>query len=63
MGWLVLSRELEQEIQIGDSIRIKVMELRESKVRIGILAPPDVAIVRDDAKRTVRVTRGEQCES
>lgn len=63
MGWLVLSRELEQEIQIGDSIRIKVMELRESKVRIGILAPPDVAIVRDDAKRTRRVARGEQCES
>lgn len=46
---LVLSRKAQEAIQAG-SITITVVEIRGDKVTIGITAPPEVRIVRDDAK-------------
>ena len=53
MGWLVISRGEEQEIHLTGGITIKVMQLRADRVRLGIQAPPEVSIVRDDAKATL----------
>ena len=46
---LVLSRRINQTIQIGDDITITVTEIRGDKVRLGIDAPIYVPIIRDDA--------------
>lgn len=46
---LVLSRGYGQEIKIGDNIRIVVVDIRGRAVRLGIDAPKDIQIVRDDA--------------
>lgn len=46
---LVLSRRQDTWIEIGDDIRIKVVEIRPNLVRLGIEAPKDVRILRDDA--------------
>jgi len=43
---LVLTRGLAQEIQIGDDIRIGVISIRKGTVRLGIEAPPNVAVHR-----------------
>lgn len=45
---LVLSRKVGEEIVIGDNIRIKVVESRGGKVRIGIVAPEDVVVDRQE---------------
>lgn len=45
---LVLSRRLEQRIRIGESITITVVRIGRDQVRIGIDAPSDVPIVRED---------------
>jgi carbon storage regulator len=45
---LVLSRKLNESIIIGDQIRITVVGLRGNHVRLGIEAPTDVAIVREE---------------
>ena len=45
---LVLSRKASERIRIGDDIVITVTQVRGSKARIGIEAPPDVRIVRDE---------------
>ena len=45
---LVLSRKLGEEIVIGDNIRIKVVEIRGGNVRIGIVAPEDVSVDRQE---------------
>lgn len=45
---LVLTRKRGQEITIGDNIRLKVLEIGERTVRIGIEAPPEVRVLRDD---------------
>lgn len=43
---LVLSRQVEQTIMIGDEIEIKVVSIRGGKVRLGIAAPKDVPVHR-----------------
>ncbi len=43
---LVLTRKLQQEIVIGDNIRVTVLEINGNRIRLGLAAPPDVSIHR-----------------
>ena len=45
---LVLTRRPNQSIMIGDGIVITVLEVRGDQVRLGIKAPRDVAVHRDE---------------
>lgn len=45
---LVLSRKEAQRIRLGDSIVITVVRVSGDKVRLGIEAPPDVLVLRDE---------------
>lgn len=43
---LVLSRKRDEEIVIAGHIRVRVLELRGGRVRLGVSAPPDVTVDR-----------------
>jgi carbon storage regulator len=45
---LVLSRKRDERILIGDKIVVTIVDIRGDKVRIGIEAPPDVAVHREE---------------
>ena len=45
---LVLSRHVSEKIHIGSEITITVVRIAGDKVRIGIDAPPDLNILRDE---------------
>jgi carbon storage regulator len=45
---LVLTRQVDEAIVVDGDIRITVIDLRADKVRIGIDAPPDVLILREE---------------
>ena len=45
---LVLSRQSDETIIIGDNIRVTIEEVRGDKVRIGIDAPRDVTVHRQE---------------
>ena len=45
---LVLSRRENERIRLGDSIVITVVRVAGDKVRLGIEAPSDVRILRDE---------------
>lgn len=47
---LVLTRKVGQAIMIGDNITITLCEINGTQVKIGIDAPKDVHIERDDIK-------------
>jgi len=45
---LVLSRKVFEEIRIGDNITISVLRIDGNRVRVGINAPRDVRVLRDE---------------
>lgn len=45
---LVLSRKEAQRIRVGDSIVVTVVKIAGDKVRVGIEAPSDVLVLRDE---------------
>lgn len=63
---LVLSRQRDQTIMIGDDIEITVVDIRGDKVRLGINAPPEIPVHRkevyDAIKRENRAASGVRPE-
>ena len=45
---LVLSRKLGQRIVIGDRIVVTVVKLNHGQGRLGIDAPPEIAVFREE---------------
>ena len=45
---LVLSRKKDERIIIGDQITVMVIEIRGDKVRLGIDAPKEVTVHREE---------------
>jgi carbon storage regulator len=45
---LVLSRKVGQKILIGDKIAVTVVKVGHGGVRIGVEAPPEMAVVREE---------------
>ena len=45
---LVLTRKLGENIRIGDTVKITVLEVRSGQVKLGIEAPPDVKVHREE---------------
>jgi carbon storage regulator len=50
---LVLSRKEDQCIRINDNIVIRVVQIRGDRVRIGIEAPRDVTVHREEVLQTL----------
>jgi carbon storage regulator len=48
---LVLSRKQTERIRVGDSIVVTVVRVSGDKVRLGIEAPPDVVVLREELQR------------
>ena len=60
---LTLTRKVGESIRIGDEIEIVVKEIRRNQVRIGVLAPRDVAIYREEVFRAIQEKGDEDGES
>ncbi len=51
---LVLSRQRDETIMIGDDIEITVVDIRGEKVRLGINAPPHVPVHRKEVYEAIK---------
>ena len=45
---LVLSRKVGERILIGDKVQVTVVRIAHGGVRIGVEAPPEMAVVREE---------------
>ena len=45
---LVLTRKVGERIQLGDKITVTLVKISGNMVRLGIEAPPDVSVVRQE---------------
>jgi carbon storage regulator len=51
---LVLTRKLGEVIRVGDSVTVRVLEVKGNQVRLGVDAPADVRIYREEVYRAVQ---------
>ena len=51
---LVLSRQKDETIIIGDNIEITVVDIRGDKVRLGVSAPKEISVHRKEVYEAIR---------
>ncbi len=51
---LILTRKLGENIRIGDKIRIVILDIKGGQVKLGIDAPPSVAVHREEIYERIR---------
>lgn len=56
---LVLGRKVDEAILIGDEIVVKVVSIDNGVVKLGIEAPKDVSILRDELAKEVAKSNKE----
>ena len=57
---LILSRRVGEQTRIGDDITITVLQVKGQQVRIGIEAPKDVAVHREEIWLKIQAEAAEQ---
>tara|TARA_Y100000310_G_C20701199_1_gene830046 strand:- start:8727 stop:8906 length:180 start_codon:yes stop_codon:yes gene_type:complete len=57
---LVLSRQKDQIIKIGDDIEVSVVDIRGDKVRLGINAPNEVPVHRKEVYDAIQRSEKEK---
>lgn len=60
---LVLSRQINQSIMIGDQIEVTIVDIKGDKVRIGINAPGSVPVHRKEVYLAIQAENVEAARS
>ena len=51
---LVLSRHRDESIMIGDDVVVTIVDIRGDKVRLGIQAPSDIPVHRQEVYEAIK---------
>lgn len=51
---LILTRKVGESIMIGESVQIKVLGVRSGQIKIGIEAPRDLEVHREEIYERIR---------
>jgi carbon storage regulator len=57
---LVLSRQKDESIMIGDNVEITIVDVRGDKVRLGISAPRDIPVHRREVYEAIQKEKQEK---
>lgn len=56
---LVLSRQRDESIMIGDDVEITIVDIRGNKVRLGIQAPKEIPVHRKEIYEAIQREKSE----
>jgi carbon storage regulator len=56
---LVLTRKLGEVIRIGTGVTVRVLEVKGNQVRLGLEAPPEIKIFREEVYRAILKENGD----
>ena len=60
---LVLSRQRDESIMIGDDVEITIVDVRGDKVRLGITAPKNIPVHRREIYDAIQREKGQTSDS
>lgn len=55
---LILTRRVGESLMINDEVKVKVLGMHGNQVRIGIDAPKEVAVYREEIYRRIQTEKG-----
>ena len=57
---LILTRRVGETLMIGDSVTITVLGVKGNQVRLGVNAPKDVSVHREEIYQRIQREHGEE---
>ena len=60
---LILTRRVGESLMIGDDINVTVLGIKGNQVRIGVNAPKDVAVHREEIYQRIQQETGDESAS
>ena len=59
---LILTRRVNESLRVGDDVTVTVVAINGNQVRIGINAPKDVAVHREEIDEKVQAEKAQRAE-
>ena len=59
---LILTRKIGESLMIGSEVTVTVMAVKGNQVRLGVNAPKDVAVHREEIYDRVRAEKAQRTE-
>ena len=54
---LILTRRVGETIMVGDDVRVTVLDVKGNQVRIGVTAPKDVTVHREEIYKRIKAEK------
>ena len=60
---LILTRRIGEKLVIGDNVLVTILGVKGNQIRVGIEAPPEVQVHREEIYQRILKERGEAAGS
>lgn len=57
---LILTRRVGETIRIGDNVAVRILGVKGNQIRVGIDAPKDVAVHREEIYERIQAEKGQK---